>query len=201
MVHLHNLRRWHRARGATLVLPVLLVPLAFAGLTAGPGYRIVSALDELEGERGLVADTERVRAENAQLRSIGEPELLRALAEELRTFVPEEMSKLAVYSQVRLAAERQGFMLRAMQISDLIDSGFGPQAQPIYLREIQIDGVATARSLVLFLDELRASGLPTAALDFTLTRVDDGPLFRVDLLIGVFHHGPERRTEMTAPTE
>ncbi|MCP3917328.1 MAG: hypothetical protein GY711_17415 [bacterium] len=190
----HNLRHWHRARAITAIVPALVVPLAIVGLTVQPGMEVVKARNEMRAARELVREAEIVRAESRRLGGPGQTNTIEQLADELRRMVPNRVTKMEIHSLARVAAGRHGFDLRSIRISDSKDTGIGPDASPVFARDVRLGGKATPSALVLFLDELRTMGLPVTTLDFSMHR--DGPAstrFRSELVVGVFHYGPPRQ--------
>lgn len=186
-----NLIEGQGKRVVMFVLPVLVLPLALAGVTAKP---ILNLRDT-----SLTAQEAQARADDAkslrqELDSMGplNGAMGRALALEqaLQEMVPGSLKTLEVYSAIRRTAQVSGYALISLQVDDPVLFQGPLDGRVIGSRSVRLKGTGNSAQVSAFVDQLRAAGLPTAVKGFALVRRSSGAPFDIDLEVDVFHRIP-----------
>lgn len=189
---IHNRSVGRGRRIALLLLPIMALPLAAAGVTSGPvlEYREACGACEAASRRSAVAAELR-----EQLAAIGSPDDQIAeyltLAEFLSSLVPEEISTVSIYSRMRQAAQQVGLSARSIRIHEpeRFDGPRGARIVGVCPATVQCTG--TLPQLMGLVDQLRTWGMPLMVDRFTLGREGDSEQFHAEIELGLFHYVSE----------
>jgi len=176
----------------TLLILALAMFLCTAGIVAGPalGYRGAvaqcSAFDDAEYNLMLLheqAEDLRTRIDAGQLEE---------LTAALRTFMPAPPDRVALYGDVRSAADLSGVTLENIVFAK-VDTPLGPGSQGQWVRLVTLNVAGEAQPVAVerLLQLLRHAGHPLLVTGFSLHRSQLGDSsFQFRLQLGFPFYGP-----------
>ncbi len=183
-----NLRGGLHWASTTLMLPAVILPLALVGIAVRPALDVIEVrLEYARAERKLEAGLEQ-RATLERFGSLDRLEAMEVLRARLHDLIPEPFTPIEVYTWMRIAAERHGLDLRGIRMDGSIDLDLVVGDETVVMETVVVEGEGGAGALVGMVGEMRAHGLPTAVLEFSMSRASPSErLFRMDARVGVFH--------------
>ncbi|MEZ6005749.1 MAG: hypothetical protein R3F17_00945 [Planctomycetota bacterium] len=188
----HNLRDGDRVRSTALLAPLLLLPLALAGVPA-PSY--LGAQVAKRQEKAARDGNDYAQSRVQEWRNLGDvPEALTNLRQvngALADMLPAWQEELVVHGALRAAGERAGLELGRLQMTAPERRGDPLQGLVVVEREISLSGSGTIQGLLNLVDHLRDGGWPTCVhgIDAQVDRARPG-VFGFDLRLGIFHTAP-----------
>jgi hypothetical protein len=129
------------------------------------------------------ADKERQRADHNQLA---------ALTGALHKFLPDQIDRLHLYTEVRSSADLSGVVFRDVSFAEeSMPLGPGGNGQWVYLALLNTSGEASPIDLQRMLDLLRLSGTTNITTAFNMSRNKlEQPTFHFQMQLGFPYYGP-----------
>lgn len=170
MVQLTNRNRALVPSHARLLVPLTLVALALAGVTARPSLEARAARAELEAAKARLGEREREAALLAALRDNGSLERARVGLVGLRDLLPARVSDLLAHGALRESARRAGVELTGLRIGEPLDADLGVEDESLRALPATLGGHARLSQIVALVEHLKAFGLPAAVLEISVMR-------------------------------
>ena len=178
-------------RAAMVIMPMLLLPIALAGVTVRPMLEFQEASVAAKTAEHQARATASLRTELAGYESVDELERRARLLEGiLDTLVPVELGSLEIYSVIRSAAAVAGLDLESLQVEEPTPFREASRGRSIGRRAVSTRASGSVAQASGFVDRLRAIGLPVAVQTYTFARRTGGAAYSVELQFDVFHHIP-----------
>ena len=169
-----------------LLITVIATMIGTAGIVTRPalGYRSAlakeAAMEQAEG--ALI----RLRNQSDELNRKVEHGQMEELSELLHSYIPSRPDPIALYGEVRSAADLSGVRLLTLtMVAEDIVLGPGGQGQWVHVAQLDLAGTAHPAAIERLLELLRLAGQPTLVTDFSLQRaLFDQPEFQFRIQLG-----------------
>lgn len=186
-----NLIEGRGKRVLVVLLPVVLLPLALAGVTIKPILHLRDASLAVEDAQARASQAEGLRNDLQKMGSLSQSvgQAL-ALEQALQRMVPGQLRTLEVYSVLRRTAQVTGFTLNSLQVDEPVAFLPALDGNAAGSRSVRLRGIGDSSGISAFVDQLRAAGLPVAVKSFAFVHRKTGLPFDIDLQIDVFHRIP-----------
>ncbi|MFT6042128.1 MAG: hypothetical protein ACI9C2_002306 [Gammaproteobacteria bacterium] len=169
-----------------LLIVVSVTMLGTLGVVAGPvmGYRSALAREAaMEQAEGALT---RIRGQSKELKRAVDHRQMTELSELLHSYIPSHPDPIALYGQVRSAADLSGVSLETLTATDEEEAlGPGGQGKWVYLTKLDLAGQAHPAAIERLLELLRLAGQPTLVTNFRIQRSRfEQPEFQFRLQLG-----------------